>query len=386
MEILFISHKYPPSIGGMQKQSFELIEGFKKKHTVHAIIYRSGYPKLFFILFAWFGAWIKCLLHPDIKLIHINDGLMAFFLSPLLFLVDKKLVVTIHGLDVVFPLGVYQRWVKTVLTKFDMIITVSRETGEECIKRGIPPKKVVFIPNGFEPLPQTEEINDFSELSRYLNTDLAQKKIILSVGRPVTRKGFSWFINQVLPSLHNDALYVISGPKEKNKQLIRWLKKLPENLYSKLVLFLGLGVDELEIDAALAYDHMKDRVLYLGKTDPHILALLRKKAYLFVMPNLHVEGDFEGFGLVALEAVSAGTLCIASATDGIPSAIQHQQNGFLLSPEDPLLWIETINRLLEDPAQKQKQADKFRNNLNRSSYTWSIMCERYAELFIKIIN
>ena len=50
MEILFISHKYPPSIGGMEKQSYELIQGMEAYAKVHKIVYEGHESKLLFFL------------------------------------------------------------------------------------------------------------------------------------------------------------------------------------------------------------------------------------------------------------------------------------------------------------------------------------------------
>ena len=39
MSILFVSHKYPPATGGMEKQSFELIQGIAQHQKIFKIVY-----------------------------------------------------------------------------------------------------------------------------------------------------------------------------------------------------------------------------------------------------------------------------------------------------------------------------------------------------------
>ena len=39
MAFLFITHKFPPSIGGMQKQSYELINGIRKFEKVYSLLH-----------------------------------------------------------------------------------------------------------------------------------------------------------------------------------------------------------------------------------------------------------------------------------------------------------------------------------------------------------
>ncbi len=42
IEILFVSHKYPPKIGGMEKQSFELINSSALYLKVHTLVYDNN--------------------------------------------------------------------------------------------------------------------------------------------------------------------------------------------------------------------------------------------------------------------------------------------------------------------------------------------------------
>lgn len=67
-----------------------------------------------------------------------------------------------------------------------------------------------------------------------------------------------------------------------------------------------------------------------------------KASEAFVMPNIKVEGDMEGFGLVALAAILAGTVVFAAGHEGITDAIHHQSNGFLLPSGDVQQWVTSI--------------------------------------------
>ncbi|MBK9734084.1 MAG: hypothetical protein IPO92_03575 [Saprospiraceae bacterium] len=103
MTILFITHKYPPAHGGMEKQSFELINRFQNFDTTHVIKYegKERIATFFIKLRIRFNKMLK--LYPEIELIHLNDGLMgAMFTMLALNPMKRKVVVTLHGLDVVF--------------------------------------------------------------------------------------------------------------------------------------------------------------------------------------------------------------------------------------------------------------------------------------------
>lgn len=110
MEVLFVSHKYPPSTGGMEKQSFELIKGMSSHVTVHTLLFEKEKENRF--RFFWtLNVSINKMLHdyPEIEIIHFNDGLLASFATFHRGYDRLKKIVTIHGLDVVFPLAFFQK-------------------------------------------------------------------------------------------------------------------------------------------------------------------------------------------------------------------------------------------------------------------------------------
>jgi len=189
MNVLVVSHKYPPSIGGMQKHCFELVHGLRKLTKVTTVIFNNKYPKLFFLLFIVPLTLFK-LRKKDIDVIYVNDGLLSLFITPLVFLTNVPIVATIHGLDIVFSLKAYQWWVRKFLTKFDGIIAVSEGTREECIKRGIDPNKVACIKNGFDPTFKKIDYDTANQLDLKWDSIFDGKNVLVSVGRPIKRKGF----------------------------------------------------------------------------------------------------------------------------------------------------------------------------------------------------
>jgi glycosyltransferase involved in cell wall biosynthesis len=64
-------------------------------------------------------------------------------------------------------------------------------------------------------------------------------------------------------------------------------------------------------------------------------------ARALVLPSLD-----EGFGLTALEAMSAGVPVLASNRGSLPEVVA--DGGTLLDPEDPGVWAESIRRVAED--------------------------------------
>ena len=384
-EVLVVTHKYPPSIGGMQKQSYELIKNLQSYTRVHKIIFSGKYPKALFFVSVVPWCLFKVWSNPRIAVIHANDGLMALFLTPLLWLTRKKMAATVHGLDVIFKSTLYQFWLRKYLSKFAWVIAVSDETRLECIKAGIPSARAHYIPNGFEPLPSPQKNEAiYSQFKERCETDLSGKSLIVSIGRPIKRKGFVWFIKNVLTQTQTPVFYVIAGPREKNIKLILWFSKLlPASVFRKLAHLFGFGLEALELDQLMIEPTYRDKVLFTGKLPQAELDQLLLQADLFVMPNLHVDGDYEGFGLVALEAAISGLVCLAARVDGIPSAVKDNFNGLLLPSGDAEAWGMTVDKLLADKEALKNLGQLFKSNTEKEMFTWDSMAQAYFELFHK---
>ena len=377
-EYLFVTHKYPPSTGGMQKQSFELITNIAREKPVDKIIFRSSYPKIFFFLSITVCAYFKVLFDKDIKLVHANDGLMALFLTPLLLIKRIQLCATIHGLDVVFNFSGYQWWVKKYLTRFAFLITVSEATRDECIARGINPDRVFYIPNAVE-LPEKTDKNP--EFVHWLQSNFGKKIegrfLISSVGRPVPRKGFGWFAKEILPHLPNTS-YIVVGTKIDSSWVISSLRAiLPARTFEKACIMLGVPLDNIRL-AEIAKQN--EQLVLPGKVPYDKLIQTYLHSDLFVMPNKHVAGDFEGFGLVALEAGSLGAVCLAANVDGIPSAIADGENGFLLESENKEEWIQKVTEL-QDANNLTKAQEAFKPYYETQQSSWKDMSDQYIRLF-----
>lgn len=385
MEILFITHKYPPSIGGMEKQSYELINGVSQHHKVHTLVYDNKSSKIAFLL--TLKGKVKKILedNPNISVIHLNDGLMALFAYPIKKITDKPILVTLHGLDIVFPNKFFQKIVVNRFKRLDGVIAVSQATAEECLKRGFDQEKVFVVRNGVDISMSKiyDKLGYRRILEKCLGISLDGKKILVSIGRSVRRKGFSWFLTKVMPKLDKDVIYLIIGPPQKHiKKINFFMKLLPESIAHQFALLLGLGMDELDIQNALKKPQLEKRAFYLGKLPFNDMIQTLKASDLFVMPNIKVNGDAEGFGLVALEAAICGVPVIASALEGITCAVRDGLNGFLAEPENETAWVEKIDTLLSDRI-SLKQFGELSQRYTIKHYAWDKMVNGYIEIFEK---
>ena len=388
MEILFVTHKYPPIIGGMEKQSFELTSRMAKNHKVHILAYKGEGSKL-----KWFLSLkkeIKKILRDktSIQLIHLNDGLMAAACSWLKNYTSIPVVTTYHGLDITFPSGIFQKRIVPRLHKLDGAICVSHATAEACLARGFEKKKVNVVLNGVDhDLAEIPIDPDFrSRVQQKLNLDLSDKKIIVTMGRAVRRKGFSWFLQHVVPKLNEDVIFLMIGPLNTNTGLgERLINGNPGTLRNKLQLMFGMATDVKAITAALKDEKLKGKVFHMGKVSFKDLMQYLSLADVFVMPNIKVEGDAEGFGLVALEASLRGLPVVAAGIEGITDAVRDGKNGILLPSGDAEAWIRTLNDLLTND-EKLAQMSISAVETTLEDYGWDKMVDGYEVVFEKILS
>lgn len=383
MQILYISHKYPPSVGGMEKQSFELITRSQKYVNVHSLLWNKGQePKWKYFL--ELKKRIKDILddNPYIDVIHLNDGLMAMACRWLPSYTSIPVIVTLHGLDVVYPLPLFQMKVKEYYSRFSLLITVSESTRSELITRGLQPEKIITIHNGVD-----LEFNDSlssNTIKEYIGAQEKDAFILLTVGRQVKRKGFSWFLKNVMPHLNDRVILLMIGPRQRSNIILRYIRKLlPFRIRSYVDLLLGYPSDQDEVDKILLSEGFDHRVFQLSNCSNDDLMNIMRESHLMVMPNIKVEGDAEGFGLVALEASISGTPVIAADIEGIKDAVKNEHNGWLLPSGDSSAWINKINNLIEERDLIDTMGTRAYNHTFRT-YSWDKMVIEYLESFERL--
>lgn len=361
MRILYISRKHPPSVGGMEKVSYEIHKRLNNLSDVESVVW-GGSNKWLFIVLPFFilkSAYI--LLTKKIDVIYLGDGLISP-LTLFLMIFKKPIAVTIHALDITYKNRLYQLLIPRCVKKAARVICVSNYTKDECEKRGILNDKIVVIKNGISDdffIKDRNIIELRRKLEEKIKVSLKNKKIIFSTGRLIERKGFHWFVREVVPEI---------------------LKKRKDFVY----IIAGSGKFENEIRTAIDEKNLQDVVIMTGRVDDETLKELYNSVDVFVMPNIKVEGDAEGFGLVALEAASCGLPVVASDLEGIKDALEDYKMGFLISPLDKIKYVDIINSLLEEKM-KYKNLEELRSVVLKN-YDWDIVVDKYLEEFDKTIR
>jgi len=96
---------------------------------------------------------------------------------------------------------------------------------------------------------------------------------------------------------------------------------------------IGIGEEQTYLKSLVDKLGLGDRVLLLGHVPYEDLPRWYCACNLFTMPNRDIGGDTEGFGLVFLEAASAGKPSLAGIAGGTGSAVLDGVTGLRVDGE-----------------------------------------------------
>ncbi|MBZ8133281.1 glycosyltransferase family 4 protein [Afifella sp. IM 167] len=214
----------------------------------------------------------------DVVHIHaIGPALVA----PLARLLGLKVIVTHHGTD--YSRAKWNRFAKAVLRLGERcavhfanrVIVVSPSLAKR-LAESFPGRKenIVFIPNGANHL-DPEYADSDAIVDRF---DLVDRPFVISVGRIVPEKGFHDLVEAFKKSGWNGRLVIVGGAEEDDPYWQSLRMKASEN------------------------------VIFTGTLARSELAVLLRRASLFILPSYH-----EGLPIAALEAMAAGAPVLLSA-------------------------------------------------------------------------
>jgi phosphatidylinositol alpha-1,6-mannosyltransferase len=349
-------------MGGMQRVSMQWVEAFSKRSSVklipillHANWKGIGLQTAFFLLKLWFRlpAWVKQHRVDQI----VFSSMVTASLAPLLSRRVKVPMVAInHGLDVTTPVKAYQWWVKKVFSYLTATISVSKATRQACLERGMPPERAYVIPNGLQASNKQAHLDRSQLRKQVIETYGLQedRPLLLSVGRQVRRKGHQWFIQEVLPRLKHPIQCI----------------------------FVGDGPERSQIETALRSCPDQHKIILTGKVDDQALQQLYAGADVFIMPNIPVAGDMEGFGIVMLEANHLGLPVLATRLEGIVDVIEEGVNGITCEALQPQVFAERLEWLLQHldqfpPAQISDYVHR--------TFSWDAVADQYEHVLHELM-
>jgi phosphatidylinositol alpha-1,6-mannosyltransferase len=367
VRLLFVTHSFSPpgrplaNVGGMQRVAMEL-DAALRRSTQEDLAYdiiklEASWSWIHvrilpFLVSTWFSLRRR-IVKGEVNVILFSSMVtasLAVSLRPLMDRYGVKAAAIVHGQDVTKPVAAYQRFVPKVFAALDAVMPVSGPTGEACAARGLPAGKIHVVHNGvqldrFAPF----ELAAGARAPLPFRAELGPDALLLcSVGRQVKRKGFAWFIEQVMPHLPPHVHYWLGGD----------------------------GPEGAAIQAAIEKTGLHERVRLLGRLGDAQLKELYQGADLFIMPNIPVDGDMEGFGIVMLEAGVNGLPAVAARLEGIKEVITDDANGWFVESGDVPGYVERILSLDGDRDALAALSARSREHVART-FGWDAVASHY---------
>lgn len=164
---------------------------------------------------------------------------------------------------------------------------------------------------------------------------------------------------------------------------IQALQQLGAEGRSIRYLIVGTGDEEQRLRDMARREGLLDRVHFAGQVSEDELPAYYAASDIFLLPN-RVDGtDFEGFGIVFLEAQATGRPVIGGRSGGVPEAIAEGETGLLVEGTDPQELAVALQRLAASPELRHRFGAAGRARV-LESFTWEKSAHAVAELHGRI--
>ncbi len=362
MKTLLITSDYLPSLGGVATYYSQLIKHWPKEESIEVLDNSKNSIISDRSILAWLVG-IKTVF----KLVKKKkfDYLIAGQILPigticylLKFFLKKPYAVVIHGMD--FKLAILRKRKKyiskKVLQQADKIICGNTYTAN-LVKDFLGEKfthRIKVVNPAIDILePEKYNFEDFEINKLRDKHSLTNKTVLFSLGRLVERKGFDNVLRalQAEQKQFNNLVYVIAGTGEYKEELKALVKK------------------------------SKVRVIFLGELDTKLKWLWLNLCDIFIMPAREIKGDFEGFGIVYLEANILEKPVIAGKSGGVKDAVEDGVNGLMVDPENIEDIARAIIRLESSTLLRRKLGQRGRERAIKS-FNW----QNQAKIFCNYLE
>jgi glycogen synthase len=391
MRVLLLSWEYPPVIeGGLGRHVRKLSEHLladgieihvltrgggrlaveEQRHGVHVHRVREPpFPKDVELFVRWVQDMnehmhaLACELCErfDFDLVHSHDWLVAGAAERLAREIGRPWLVTVHATEY----GRHQGWVQThpqseihaveraMVRRADHVITCSEfMRGHVRSVFRVRGAKVTAIPNGIDPRELQPGEEDLAALrARFAAPD---EQLVLLVGRLVYEKGFHLALDALAP-------------------IVRRLGKVR-------FVVAGTGTAEAELKRQARRLRLTRHGTFLGWVGDDMLHALYRVADLCIVPSI-----YEPFGLVALEAMASGCLCVVADTGGLREVVPADGTvGLRFPSRDAAALQEVLEQVLgDDEARAQLVAEAREHVL---SFDWAEVARRTGEVYASLVR
>ncbi|QQS38625.1 glycosyltransferase [Candidatus Woesebacteria bacterium] len=334
-----------------------------------------GVPKIMYALsplMYFFGlvALIKLIKKEKINIINahwiVPNGFIASIAS---YLTGVPVVSTLPGSDVYIAQKPQFRWMARFATRRSKWITSnSPQLLEDLAKinhpvdikaRNLLMKKFSPIIYGTYPSIFKPNRSAIASLRKKHNIP-KDHVVIVSVGRLVPKKGFSYLIEAIPTVLkkYNKVTFLIVGEGDQRNDLTKLVKKL--NVESHII-FPGW----VKYDKLVNYYNLAD---------------------VFILPSIRDEkGNLDDQSVSVVEAMSCGKPIVTTNFPGYKIVIEDGKNGYLISEKSLNEIASVLGKLVASKPLRDKMG-KHSRQLVQVKFSWNAIGQQYNDLFKKLLS
>lgn len=213
---------------------------------------------------------------------------------------------------------------------------------------------------------------------------IGPNKSIQTVYNFINERDFNATSNPQLRSCYNIPedykvlIHVSNFRKVKRIQdVIKTFSLIRKKIKSKLIL-LGDGPELTKMRYYAQSIGVLSDVLFLGKQDQ--VASYYQMADLFLLMS-----EKESFGLVLLEAMQSGVVCIGTTAGGIQEVIQHNETGYIVDIGDTSAASHYAIQLLTDDTLYQSFQATMKKDIKERFHS-SIITDQYEAIYQSLVH
>jgi len=293
----------------------------------------------------------------ECDIIHALDGYPYGVIATLANIgLRKKLIINGIGTRSVLPLDkpIKKNLLKWAYKKADKVLCISKFTEKQILKR-IKLDNTIIINHGVN----YKKFSSYGELvtNRQILKE-TKEKIILSVGALKKRKGYHISIPAIaeVKKKHKNIKYYIVGGK-------------PPKIY---------------LDLVKKYNLEKNVKFFQNIPDEKLIKLYYEADIFLLTPVVIDSNNFEGFGLVYLEAGACGKPVVGTCGCGAEDAIINGITGLLVPQNDIKKTAEAVLKILDNPELAKKLSENGKKRAQQMS--WNNVVEKYLRIYKDALN
>src|SRR5580700_1647265 len=179
------------------------------------------------------------------------------------------------------------------------------------------------------------------------------------------------------PPISQDKIVILTvgrlHPRKGQFITLRALQSLDQRFRAQIEYWLVGSSNRGDYERALRFAAAQSDfpVRFFGNVPDDELDRIYDHAAIFAMTSIDHDCSIEGFGLVYLEAAAHGLPAVGHTVGGVAEAVVDDVTGLLVPPDRPAQLTAAFERLITDPALRQRLGDAGREWAKRNCWRQS---------------